>query len=442
MRYFGHLGGFILLMSKKVRGIVATSILLISCVGQVAIQSPPPPIVQPPFSEIPSESLSPSPEDLSSNDKPNQGLPDIPINEKGEEEEKVETDKKIEAGLEGREVFFPVIEEETEKEDRLASLAHADLRVNDIFIDSKKKLVVSITNIGETPIPLETGKLNILIDGTSKGSYHLKNLLKQPVLLPQESHSLITPLTPKGHREIQAHIDFSPEVKELNKENNLLKKVLEGPPIGPDIMVKDFQLTEDLNLTILLSNVGESDLWRGTTIRVRIHVNNRLISEFDHLVSETLKANLGNHYILHPPYQIRISGILRVSVSIFPKLTSNDIQPENNTLRRTFIIFPFRIGPQGREEFSFSFSPHLLRSKDSPEKIKVEARWEGFGFPLRLSFKKTGIQKGISAFQGKSPMKVEFPILVEDIQDENVWNILISNLIDQRVEGHLIIQHP
>lgn len=442
MRYFGHLGGLILLMFEKVRGIVAISILLIACVRQVAIQSPPPSIVQSPVSEIPSESLSPSPEDLSSNDQTNLDLSDSPINEKGEEEEKVELDGKIEEGLEEREDFISVIEEEMGKEDQLASLAPADLRVNDIFIDSKKKLVVSITNIGETPIPVETGKLNILIDGALKGSYHLKHLLKQPVLSPQESHFLITPLTLKGRREIQAHIDFSPEVEELNQGNNLFKRVLEGTPIGPDIIVKDFQLTEDLNLIILLSNVGETDLWRGTTIRVRIHVNNRLISEFDHFVSETLKANLGNHYILHPPYQIRISGILRVSVSIFSKLSSNDIQLENNTLRRTFIIIPFRIEPQGREEFSFSFYPHLLRSEDSPEKMKVEARWEGFGFPLRLSFKRPGIQKGISTFQGKSPMKIEFSIMAEGIQNENVWNILISNLIDQKVEGHLIIQHP
>ncbi len=429
-------------MFKKAIGIFASSILLAGCAGRVTTPSPPPPAVLSPAPELSSESLPPYRDESSSYDQSDLNFLDIPIPEKGEEEEKVEIEEDIKEEVPAKEEILSLIEEEKEEEVKLASLPPPDLRIDDILINSKKKLVVSITNVGETPLPVESGELNIFVDGALKGSYTLKSLLRQPFLSPHESQFLTTPLTLKGRHEIQVHVEFSSEVKELNKENNLLKKMLEGEPIGPDIIVKDFQLTEDLDLNLILSNIGESDLWRGATIRVRIHVNNRKISEFDHFVSETLKANLGNHYILHPPYRIGVGGISKVKVSIFPQLMSNDIQLENNTLKRTFIIFPFKIDPRGKEEFSFSFHRHPLRNDDFPEKMKVEARWEGMGFPLMLSFKRTGIQKGIPTLTGKSPLKVEFPIIADEIQNENVWNIFISNPMDRKVKGHLIIQHP
>jgi hypothetical protein len=43
---------------------------------------------------------------------------------------------------------------------------------------------------------------------------------------------------------------------------------------------------------------------------------------------------------------------------------------------------------------------------------------------------------------GKSPLKVEFPIPFEEVQKESVWSIFVTNLVDKKVEGHLIIQHP
>jgi hypothetical protein len=131
-----------------------------------------------------------------------------------------------------------------------------------------------------------------------------------------------------------------------------------------------------------------------------------------------------------------------VKVSISPKLPSDDIRLENNVLERTFIIFPFRIGPQGREEFSFSFSGPRPQGDGQTEKVKAEARWEGGSSSLMLSFKKSGTIKGIPTLSGKSPLKVEFPITFEEVQKESVWNVLITNLIDKKVEGHLIIQHP
>jgi hypothetical protein len=74
--------------------------------------------------------------------------------------------------------------------------------------------------------------------------------------------------------------------------------------------------------------------------------------------------------------------------------------------------------------------------------VKTEARWEGGSSSLMLSFKKFGTLKGIPTLSGKSPLKVEFPIFFEEVQKESVWNVLITNLIDKKVGGHLIIQHP
>jgi hypothetical protein len=184
------------------------------------------------------------------------------------------------------------------------------------------------------------------------------------------------------------------------------------------------------------------DLRKGVTFRIRILVNGRKISEFDHFISEVLKANFGNRCLIDPPYRVAIAGISKVKVSISPKLLSDDIRLENNVLERTFMIFPFRIGPQGREEFSFSFSAPRPQGEGQTEKVKTEARWEGGSSSLMLSFKKSGTLKGISTLSGKSPLKVEFPIPFEEIQKESVWSVLVTNLIDKKVEGHLIIQHP
>jgi hypothetical protein len=171
-------------------------------------------------------------------------------------------------------------------------------------------------------------------------------------------------------------------------------------------------------------------------------VNNQKISEFDHFIPEVLKANFGNRYIIDPPYQVGIAGISKVKVSISPKLSSDDIRLENNVLERTFIIFPFKIGPQGREEFSFSFSAPRPQEEGQTEKVKTGARWEGSSSSLMLSFKKSGNINGMPTLSGKSPLKVEFPIPFEEVQKESVWSIFVTNLVDKKVEGHLIIQHP
>lgn len=317
-----------------------------------------------------------------------------------------------------------------------------DLALADLFVTPQRKLAVIISNIGEAPLPLSGGTLKVRVDGSLKGIYTLGSLSNQSNLAMKGSLTLTTPLTLIGRHEIDAQIDFMQGVKEIHEENNQLKKVLEGLPVGPDMVVKDVELTEDLTLMIILGNKGEVDLRRGVTFRIRIYINDRKISDFDHFVSEIMKAHFGNRYVMSPPYPIGITGISKVKVFISPKSQMDDTRPENNILERTFIIFPFKMGSQGREEFSFSFSSPRLQIEGQSEKIRVEARGEGIGTPLMLSFKKSGAPKGIPTLSGKSPLKVEFPIIFEEGQKENVWSIGVTNLADKKVEGNLIIQHP
>ena len=419
-------------MFKRAIAIFAFSIFLFSCAARVTTQPPPaPPVPTPP---LPSPSPPPPP-------PPPVLLPDLTISDVSLSE-----DGKVEVELEEKHEVRAVgdDEERVVEEDELnnAPLLLPDFTITDLFINLKKRLVVTISNIGDNLLPLGAGNLNIFVDGSLKGSYTLGSLANQSILPPKESITLMTPLTLVGRHEIHAHVDFTREVNELNEENNSLIKILEGAPVGPDIVVKDLDLTEDLELNIILSNAGEADLRKGVTFRIRILVNDRKISEFDHFISEALRANFGNRYIITPPYRIEIAGISRVKVSISPKLSFDDIRLENNILKRTFIIFPFRIGSQGREEFSFSFSSPRPQGEGQPEKMKAEVRWEGGGSSLMLSIKKLGTIKGVPTLSGKSPLKVEFPILFEEAQNENVWSILVSNLIDKKVEGCLIIQHP
>ena len=317
-----------------------------------------------------------------------------------------------------------------------------DLAITDLFLTPRRELAVTITNSGDSLLPLGDGNLKILVDGSLKGSYPLRTLSDRSSLPVKGTMTLVTPFVLVGRHEVDAHMGFPNEMKESNEENNHLKKILEGRPGGPDIVVKQLELTEDFELVIILSNAGEVDLRKGAIFQVQVFVNDQKMSEFDHFISEALKANLKNRYTIAPPYQVGIAGISKVKVSISPELSSDDIHLENNVLERTFIIFPFMIKPQGKEEFSFSFFAPRIRSKAQTEKVTIEARWEWGGSSLRLSFKKSGSVDGISTLTGKSPLKVEFPIPFDEAQKENVWNIFITNLIKKKVEGHLVIQHP
>ena len=328
------------------------------------------------------------------------------------------------------------------KEKSEASPLLSDLRITDIFLNPQRKLSVTIANTGNSPLPLKVGSLKIFVDGLPKGSYPLESFSDQPFLPPKGSVTFTTPVSLFGRHEIVAHVEFTNEGKESDEERNSLKKILDGPPVGPDIMVEDLDLTEDLELMITLSNAGEVDLRKGAIFQIQVLVNGQKTSEFDHFISEVLKANLGNRYVVAPPYQVGIAGISKVKVSISPEISSDDICLENNVLEKTFIIFPFKIGPRGGEEFSFSFSPPPHQGEGQTEKVRAVARWGGGSPSLMLSFKTSGSLKGILTLSGRSPLKVEFPIPFEESQKESAWRVLVTNLAGKRVEGHLIIQHP
>ena len=343
-----------------------------------------------------------------------------------------------------------------------------DLTITDIFLSGTGKVEVMISNVGKGFARYGVGSLVVYVDGQMKWRNSLGTLPDQTFLRPGGRALYTTPVQLVGRHEVQAAVDNEKKMVEENGANNVFvkvlgkerteakpivpapiieekkspKKVLDRLPAGPDIVVKDLDLTEDLELMIILCNAGVVDLRRDVTFQIQIFVNDQKISEFDHFIPEVLKANFGNRYIIDPPFYVGITGISKVKVSISPELSSDDIRLKNNVLERTFIIFPFRIGPQRKEEFSFSLSLARPRGEGQPEKVKIEARWEESSSSLMLSFKKTGNVKGIPTLSGKSPLKVEFPIPLEEVQKESVWSICMTNLAEKKVEGHLIIQHP
>jgi archaellum component FlaG (FlaF/FlaG flagellin family) len=339
---------------------------------------------------------------------------------------------------EGNNVFTGVLGEEKIEVKSLLP----DLIITDLFLTPRRKLAVTIVNMGDSPLPLREGNLKVMVDGSLKGDYTLGSLCDQSFLPMKGTVILTTPLTLVGRHAIDVRVDFPNGVKESSEENNSLKKILEGPPVGPDIVVKDLELTEDFELIMILCNAGEVDLRKGVIFQIQVLVNDQKISEFDHFISEALKANFESRYVVAPPYQVEILETSKVKVSISPELSSDDVRLENNLLERTFNLFPFKIRPQGKEEFSFSFSPPRLQTEGQTEKVRIEARWEGGRASLMLSFKKSGSANGIPTLSGKSPLKVEFPISSEEAQKESVWSIFVTNLDNKKVEGHLIIQHP
>ena len=496
MRYFPLLGGGIFSMYKGAIAIFALSIFLFGCAAQV-VHAPQPPSTPPVPSPASQPVSSPAPQpvllpnliisdiSLSETGKievmltnvgegpapygigsltiyvdgllkwkdslgtlPDQGflgpggttLYTTPVELVGKHEVRAVLDKEEKTVEENKssKVFPKVLEREKIETKPL----FPDVAITDLFLTSRKELAVTIANSGDSPLPLGDGNLKILVDGSPKGSYMFRTLSDQSSLPVKGTMTLTTPLIVAGRHEIDAYVTFPKEVKESNEENNHLRKILEGPPVGPDIVVKQLELTEDFELVIVLSNAGEVDLRKGAIFQVQVFVNDQKMSEFDHFISEALKANLKNRYTVAPPYQVGLAGVSRVKVSISAEVSSDDIHPENNVLERTFIIFPFQIRPQGREEFSFSFLAPPLRSKAQTEKVTIEARWEWGGNSLKLSFKKSGSLEGTPTLTGKSPLKVEFSIPFGEAQKENVWNVFVTNLIKKKVKGYLIIQHP
>lgn len=365
-------------------------------------------------------------------------LSEIPVEKsEGREVEKAEKGEVIQL------TSIPsVLEAPREPLKPLELLELPDIAVTHLFLHKKRRLVATLTNVGTRPFPMESGNIDLFVDGRFDKSYNLKELSNQPFIHPQESVNLTTPLTLYGRHEVEARVDTGTEMKEVTKENNQLKKILEGLPIGPDIAIKDLSLTEDMELNIILSNTGEVDLRKGVIFRCRIFMNDRKISEFDHFTSEVLKAHSASPYILEPPYRVTIKGIFRVKVSISPKLQSDDIRLENNILERRFIIFPFQIGARGKEEFSFSIPSPQPKHEEPLERMRVEVRWEGAGTPLNLSFMGSVGIKEFPNISGKSPLKVELPIAIEDAQRESLCRVSVTNPVGKRVEGHIIIQHP
>jgi len=484
-------------MYKGAIAIFALSIFLFNCAAQVANTAQPPPAPAPVPQPVPSPAPNPAPPHIL---LPNLTISDISLSESGKVEVKLSNIGKgpapygigsltiyvdgllkwkdslgtlpdqtfLEPGgttlyttpveLVGKHEVRAVLDKEektVEKEELSKVFPKAsgketlevkpllpDLAITDLFLTLRKEVAVTIANIGDGPLPLGDGHLKILVDGSPKGSYAFRSLSDQSSLPVKGTMTLTTPLVLVGRHEIDAQVTFPKEVKESNEENNHLRKTLEGPLAGPDIIVKQLELTEDFELVIILSNAGEVELRKGAIFQVQVFVNDQKMSEFDHFISEALKANLKNRYTVSPPYQVGLAGVSRVKVSISPELSSDDIHPENNVFERTFIIFPFQIRPQGKEEFSFSFLPPRPRSKAQTENMTIEARWEWGGSSLKLSFRKKGSWEGSPTLTGKSPLKVEFPIPFEEAQKENVWNVFVTNLIKKKVEGYLIIQHP
>jgi len=317
-----------------------------------------------------------------------------------------------------------------------------DLAITDISLNSKKRVTVTISNIGNSPLPMELGSLKIFVEGQIKESDRLDRLFNQSFLQPNENITFTSSLTIRGRREVQAYVETSQEMRELNIENNHLENILEGLPTGPDIIVQDLDLTEDFDLYVILSNVGGIDLRKGVPFRVRVFVNGLKVSDFDHFIPEGLKANFGNCYTIDPPHRIGIGGTAKVKVSISPKLHSDDVYLGNNSLERTFAIFPFQMTPQGIQEFSFFVPPPRAKENGQNEKIKAEVRWEGEESSFLISF--SG-QEQVNSFQpisDHSPLKVEFPVRLEEAQSESQWKVSVANLMGKKVEGYLIIQHP
>jgi hypothetical protein len=327
-------------------------------------------------------------------------------------------------------------------EDPEVTLLSPEIRVTDLSLNPQRRVTVTLANVGKGVFLLRDGTLKIFVDGLPKGSYTLRTLSDQAYLHPEESMTFPTSLTLAGRHEVYARIDTDPGLKERNQESLGFRKMLESLPIGPDLIVKELELTEDFELSILLCNAGEGELRKGTTLRIKVYLNDQKVSEFDHLISEALRPLSVNRYAVDPPYRIRVNGTSKVRVSIWPKGTSDDIRLDNNTIERYFVIYPFKISPKKSEDFPFFPLSNPLKKRGQKEKVRTEVRWDGGGYPLRLSLTGSGNSRKNPVVSGRSPLRLEVPIEEEKHRRGQPWRISVANLMEKKVEGTLIIQTP
>ncbi len=320
--------------------------------------------------------------------------------------------------------------------------SYPDLAITDLSLSPERKLAIHIVNVGTEFFPIRQGTVRVFVDGVLRGSYPLETRKGRSRLLPQEEMILTTSLTVVGRHEVYTEIELDPGSNERIPGNNSLRKTLEGLPVGPDLVVKELTLSDDFDLSIVLSNVGETELRRGTTLGIRIFVNGQKVSEFDHFISEPVRPHSGSDYVVAPPYRIRVSANSRVKVAIYPKQSKDDVQLANNSLQRSFTLFPFKIEPQESQGFLLEFSHPDANGRRRGDKVKAEIRWDGGGAPLRLSLKKGSRLRKIPPVQGSSPLQVEIPIEGEEVQGGKAWTFSVRNLMEKRAEGYLIIQSP
>jgi hypothetical protein len=209
----------------------------------------------------------------------------------------------------------------------------------------------------------------------------------------------------------------------------------------PQLVVRDLGVNEDQELYFHLSNPGVSDLDKGLSFRIRIEVNGRRVSDFEHLSSAVIKGGLGSRYAVRPPYRVEIVKRCRVRVSVLLLAGERMFRGRDHQLERTFLVFPFRLWPQERREIAFSFSLPRNRTDLPPEELKAEVRWDGGGGPLRVWLKEEGSRE-TEPLSGRSPLRLERTLSAAGLSGRRTWKIGVTNLMTVKSDGKIIVQHP
>jgi hypothetical protein len=209
----------------------------------------------------------------------------------------------------------------------------------------------------------------------------------------------------------------------------------------PRVVVKDLGVNEDQELSLFLANPGTVDLDKALSLRIRIDVNGRKVSEFEHLSSVVIKGRLGSRYAVRPPYRVEIAKRCRVRVSVRLLSERGRTRGFDHQLEKTFLVIPFRLWPRERREIAFSFSLPRNRADLVPERVKAEVRWDGGGGPLRAWLKEEGSRE-MEPLLGRSPLLLERVLSSAGLSGRKTWKIGVTNLMAVRSEGKIIVQHP
>lgn len=151
-----------------------------------------------------------------------------------------------------------------------------------VALDADNRLLVTLVNQGDAPVPDTAASISISVDGKVRGSYMLRSLADRSFVAPGGRVTIPTNFRlGADYRRVGVRVDPANVLAEANERQNMLSRTLRPAPLpGPDFTITDLYRTGSGELRIRLINAGSAAAPIGTRVSLRVIVDERVASDF------------------------------------------------------------------------------------------------------------------------------------------------------------------